>query len=378
VTTPADSPADSPAAPGPEAQAQALGVRLFLGSLAAAELMATYLGVQLGLYPALAAGPATADELAQRAGIGQRYAREWLEQQAAAGLVEVDDPEAVPEQRRFRLPEGHRLALAEPASPFYLAPLTTLPVGGIAPALPRLVQAIRAGAGVPAAGYGEPLRAAQRGMNRPVFEQLLAGWIRTALPDLHQVLRRPGAAIADVGCGTGTAALVLARTYPQARVHGFDRDPAAVAAARAGVPAAAAGRVRFEVCDLARTDPEAAGDGPAGGFDLVCVLDALHDMANPVAVLTACRRLRRPGGAVLLMEPRAQERFTAPAGDVERFLYAVSLLHCLPIGLSERPSAGTGAVLRPDTVRRYAAAAGFPRTTVLPVAHRFHRLYRLD
>jgi SAM-dependent methyltransferase len=363
--------------PDAEAQARALGTRLFLGGLAAAELMTVYLGVSLGLYQALGTGPATPDQLAGRAGIAGRYAQEWLEQQAVAGLVEVDDPAAEPGQRRYRLPEGHRQALAEAASPACLAPLTVLPVGGIAPALPRLAEAMRSGAGVPYDGYGEPLRAAQSGLNRPVFEQQLAGWIRTALPDVHQALRRPGAAIADVGCGTGTAALVLARTYPGAQVRGFDRDPAAVAAARAGVPAAAAGRVRFEVRDLAGPVPAPDGAGP-DGYDLVCVLDALHDLAQPVAVLRACAGMRKPGGAVLLMEPRAEERFTAPGSDTERFLYAVSVLHCLPVGLAEQPSAGTGAVLRPATVRRFAAAAGFGRTTVLDVAHRFHRLYRLD
>ncbi|MFG2103304.1 class I SAM-dependent methyltransferase [Micromonospora echinaurantiaca] len=362
---------------GARAQAQALGGRLFQASLAAAELMTVYLGVRLGLYEALAKGPATAAEFADRAGVAPRYATEWLEQQAAAGIVTVDDVTVPADRRRYTLPEGHRLALADTGGPWAVAPLSVLPVGGIAPALPRLAEAMRTGTGVPPDAYGAALRAAQAGMNRSVFTDLLPGWLRGALPDVHQALRRPGAAIADVGCGTGTSTLVLARTYPLARVHGFDRDADALATARAAVPAAAAERVRFTAADLAdHSDP--ADPAGAAGFDLVCVLDALHDMARPVEVLAACRAMLKPTGAVLLMEPRAAERFTAPADETERFIYTVSLLHCLPQSLVDEGSVGTGAVLRPETVRRHATAAGFARVTVLDVAHRFHRLYRLD
>jgi len=362
-------------APSPSARAQALGTQLFLSSLAAAELMTMYLGVQLGLYDVLADGPVTPGELAGRAGIAERYATEWLEQQAAAGIVDVHDAGVSADCRRFLLPPGHQLALTDRTSPFYIAPLTVLPIGGIAPVLPQLMEAMRLGDGVPYDAYGEPMRAAQSDMNRPVFEHQLAQWIRAAMPDVHQTLRRPGAAIADIGCGTGTSSLVLARTYPSAQVHGFDADAEAIAAARAVVPASA-DRVRFEVRDMAGLDAAVKPD--LGRYDLVCVFDALHDMSRPVDVLRACRALLRPGGSVMLMEPKAGEKFVAPASEVERFIYTVSVLHCLPVGMIEQPSAGTGAVLRPDTLRRYASAAGFTRTTVLDVDHRFHRLYRLD
>lgn len=100
-------------------------------------------------------------------------------------------------------------------------------------------------------------------------------------------------------------------------------------------------------------------------------------MPDPVSLLRSCRELLAKGGCVLLMEPRVRERFTAPADDTERSLYAVSLLHCLPVGLSEPDSVATGTVMRLDTVRAYAEDAGLT-LTVLPVEHRFHRLYRLD
>jgi 2-polyprenyl-3-methyl-5-hydroxy-6-metoxy-1,4-benzoquinol methylase len=191
------------------------------------------------------------------------------------------------------------------------------------------------------------------------------------MPDVHRRLRRSPAAIADVACGRGWSSLALATAYPGAVVHGFDLDATAIAAARAGTPPGLASRVSYTVCDVADLATQRS-------FDLVCVFDSLHDMPRPVEVLAACRKLLGPDGCLLLMEPRADERFTAPAGDAERFLYAVSVLHCLPVGLAGPAPAGTGTVMRPDTVRRYASAAGFGRCSVLPVDHRFHRLYRLD
>lgn len=346
-------------------EATALGTRLFGASLGCAELIATYLGVRLGLYEALARlGPASPAQLAERAGIAARYAREWLEQQAACGIVRVDDARRRPDDRVYALPDGHADALVDADSPHYVVPMTLLPATGIAPVLPRLLDAYRTGDGVPGELYGD-FHGGQ--LNRPTYLHHLAGWIRTALPDVHERLRRDGARIADVACGRGDSSVALARAYPAARVDGFDVDAGAIEAAAANAAAAGvADRVRFS-----------ARDDLAGGCDLVCILDALHDMAQPVPVLRRCRELCAPDGAVLLMEPRAEERFTAPAGDLERFLYACSVLHCLPVGLAARPSAGTGTVLRPAAVRACAAEAGFARVTVLPVEHRFHRLYRL-
>ena len=351
--------------------ATALGTRLFRASLGCAELIATYLGVRLGLYETLARlGPANPAQLAERAGIAPRYAREWLEQQAACGILRVDDPARRPDARAYELPAGHADALVDPDSPHYVTPMTLLPATGIAPVLPRLLEAYRTGSGVPGELYGD-FHGGQ--LNRPIYLHHLPGWIRTALPDVHERLAREGARIADVACGCGDSSIALARAYPAARVDGFDIDaPAIATAGRSAAAAGMDGRVRFHAGDAG------AGDaGADGAYDLVCILDALHDMARPVPVLRRCRRLCAPDGAVLLMEPRTEERFGAPAGDLERFMYACSVLHCLPVGLAEQPSAGTGTVMRPGTVRAYAAEAGFARVTVLPVEHRFHRLYRL-
>ena len=359
-----------------DSQAQSLSLRLFVACLGSAELMTAYLGVRLGLYDALRDKPATPDELAGRTGIGPRYAREWLEQQAAAGILTVDDPRRAPDSRLYTLPPGHAEALTDPDSPYYVAPLAVFPVGGIAGVLPQLIEAYRTGKGVPYATYGTGLRGGQGGLNRSVFVNELAGWIRTALPDVHAKLSAGGARIADIACGSGWSSITLARAYPTAVVHGFDLDPASVEDATANaVEAGVADRLTFAARDAAELAAAVSRDG---GYDLVCLLDALHDMARPVQVLAACRAMAAEcGGTVLLMEPRVADRFTAPAREVERFMHAVSLLHCLPVGLSEQPSAATGAMIRPAVVRDYATQAGFRAVRVLPVDHTFHRLYRL-
>lgn len=353
-------------------QAQSLSLRLFVACLGAAELMTTYLGVMLGLYEALRAGPATAAELAVRAGIDPRYAREWAEQQAAAGILTVDDPAAAPARRVFTLPPGHAEALTEPDSPHYVAPLAVFPVGGIAGVLPELLDAYRSGEGVPYATYGRGLRGGQGGLNRSVFVNQLGPWIREAMPDVDHALSSGSARIADIACGSGWSSIALARAYPDATVDGYDLDPTTIIDAADNAKLACVGnRVRFHQHDAA-TAPD-AGDG----YQLLCILDALHDMARPVEVLAAARAMVADGGTVLLMEPRVADKYTAPARDVERFMFAVSLLHCLPAGMSDPPSAATGAMMRLPLVRRYAAEAGFTKVTVLPVEHTFHRLYRL-
>lgn len=360
--------------PAHTAQAQAFAGRLFSASLAAGELMTVYLGLKLGLYRALTDGPADAGELAGRAGIAARYAREWLEQQAAAGVLEVEaetDVAGDPDRRRFRLPRGHAEALLVPDGPFAVAPFTMLPVGGIGPMLPDLLDAYRSGTGVSYERYGADFRGGQAGLNEGVFRRQLPGWIRRRLPDVHARLSAGDAVLVDVACGGGASSLSLARAYPGLRVHGYDRDEQSVLEAReAAGREGLADRVAFHARDAAGELGDRA--------DVVTLFDALHDMADPVGVLTACRGLLGPGATMLLMEPRVGERFDGAADDTERFFHVVSVLHCLPVGLADTPSAGTGTMIRPSIVARYAVDAGFREVVDVDVAHRFHRLYRLN
>ncbi len=366
--------------PGPpEAAAQALALRLFRAMLATQESFTAYLGVKLGLYQALhEAGTATAGQLAGRAGLAPRYVREWLEQQAAAGMVAVDDPARPPELRVYRLPAGYHRVLTPSADPLSLVWTAMLPLGGVAGALPHLLDAFRTGAGVPADVFGEDWRHGHGGANRALYTHQLTGWLRRYLPDVHQRLSAaaPGGAAApraaDVGCGAGWASIALARAYPAIQVTGVDTDDAVIEEARdRAAEAGVADRVSFRAADV-------TGAALAGEYDLVCLFDTLHELAHPVAALGACRALRSRSGAVLVLESGAAEAGRAPADDIERFQYATSVLHCLPAGLVGKGAAGTGTVMRPERVRGYAREAGFAAVRSFELNDRFHRLYRLD
>jgi len=371
VTTTLESQTDQSPADA-EAAAGALAERLFTAGLGALDVLTVYVGVRLGLYGALAARPgSTPGELAHDAGIAPRYAREWLEQQTVTGIVECADRDAAAEQRRYALPAGHAVVLLDADSPACMAPVA-LAAGGIAGVLPQLLDAYRTGAGVPYAAYGTDFRDGQAGFNRPGFTALLASdWLATGLPDVHARMAQGEALrVADVGCGAGWSSIALARAYPNVHVDGIDADDASIADARRNAAAAGvADRVTFEVRD--------AKDIAHDAYDLVCIFEALHDMSRPVEVLTAIRAARRADGTVLVMDERAADSFRESDGPIEAFLYACSVLHCLPVGMAEQPSAATGTVMRLDTVRSYAADAGFGEVEVLPIEHDLFRFYRL-
>ncbi len=337
----------------------------------AMELQTIYLGERLGLYQALRdGGPGTAAEVATRAGIDERYTREWLEQQAMAGILDVDDVAAAPDARRFSLASGHAEVLLDEESPYLLGPVARFIVG-FGQRLPDLLTAYRTGAGVDWADYGDDVIEAQEALNRPQFQHFLIDWI-DALPDVATRLRA-GGRVADIGCGTGWSSVWFARHYPAARVDGVDIDAGSIARARErAVAEGVADRVRF----LMATD-EAAADG-RGQYDLVSVFEALHDMADPVSVLRGARDLLAPGGAVLVADERTDDAFNTAPDSIDRMFYGYSVLGCLPNGRIGDTSVATGTVIRAETVEGYAREAGFGSVTVLPTEHGQFRFYRLD
>jgi 2-polyprenyl-3-methyl-5-hydroxy-6-metoxy-1,4-benzoquinol methylase len=359
-----------PVAPSTEEVTGELAGRLFEAGLGAFELITVALGEKLGLYRALADhGPATAAQLGEAAGVDVRYAREWCEQQAAAGLLAVDDVDLGPQQRHFALRPGSEAVLLDPESPAYLIPLGGF-LEAVGRVLPALETAFRTGGGVSYADYA--VQHAQGGFNRPAYTgQLVQAWL-PQVPDLDARLRA-GGTVAEFGCGEGWAAIALAVGYPGLRVDAFDVDAPSIETARGNAEnAGVADRVRFAVADV--TDPALTGS-----YDAVFAFEMLHDLADPVAALHTARRLTGDGVApVVIMDERAAETFAAPADPVERFLYAASVLHCLPVGRCAEHSAATGTVMRPDTLRGYAREAGFSAVTVLPIEHDMFRFYRLE
>ncbi|TMR96114.1 methyltransferase domain-containing protein [Nonomuraea basaltis] len=338
--------------------------RLFKAALGTIEVLSVHIGDRLGWYRALAAhGPADAGELTARAGGHERYAREWLEQQAAAGILEVAA------DGRFVLPKGAAEVLTDEASLAYLAPLARM-LAGAAVQMPALLDAYRSGGGVGWATFGADVRESQADMNRPWFEHALPDAL-AGVPALDAVLRRPGARIADLGCGAGWSSIALARAYPEATVQGVDVDgPSIVLAERNAAAAGVGDRLSFRHSDTALLDDSR--------FDAVFAFECVHDMARPVDALAAARRAVAPGGTVVIMDEAVGDSFTAPADELERLMYGFSLLICLPDGMNDRPSAATGTVMRPDTLRRYAQEAGFGDIAILPIQDfGFWRFYQL-
>jgi SAM-dependent methyltransferase len=238
--------------------------------------------------------------------------------------------------------------------------------------LPALIEAYRTGGGVPYAAYGPDTRDGIAEVNRPMFINLLGSAWLPAIPEIHLRLQaNPPARVADVGCGTGWSSIALARTYPKVRVDGLDLDEASIATAQANAHrAGVAERVRFELRDAA--DPQLAGQ-----YDLVTAFETLHDMARPVEALRAMRELLAEHGSVFIADERVAEAFAAPGDELDRLNYGWSILHCLPASRAESPSAATGTVMRPPTLRRYATEAGFREVQVLPIQNDFWRFYRL-
>jgi hypothetical protein len=346
---------------------EALVGRLFESVLGAMDLFAISLGDRLGLYAALHdGGPATSADLAARTGVAERYAREWLEQQAVTGILVVSS-DGTAAERRFALPDFAVPVLLEPTSPAYLAPVASFlpPLGQV---FDRLVEAYRSGSGIAWSDYPAEVVEVQASFNRPAFTHELAGWL-AAVPELDDRLAAGPARVADLACGGGWSTQALARRYPQAVIDGYDIDDASIALARRLVAGTEVeDRVRFEVCDLS---------GPAERpYDAATMFEALHDLSHPVQVLSSIRQSLVPGGILLVADERVAESFTAPGDPVERLAYGSSLLICLPGSLADG-GVGTGAAMRPSTVQQYAADAGFVSCEVAPIEHMMFRFYVL-
>lgn len=334
-------------APEPATTGEEFAGRLLSDLATAMNAALVVVGDRLGLYQALAGGGAlTAVELAWETGTEERYVREWLSAQAAAGYVSYEATTG-----RYYLPPEHVPALADTESPAFLAGGFQIAQALFA-AVDRAVDNFRTGAGM---AWGEHAACLFEGSDRFLragyLGHLTRSWV-PALEDVEAKLRR-GALVADVGCGPGTATLLLARAYPASRFFGFDTHAASIEQARAR--AAQTGledRVRFEV---------AAGSAfPGNGYDLVAHFHALHLMGDPVAAARRARAALASDGTWMIVEAFAQERLEANLNPVGRMFYAASTMLGVPASLAHEGVA-LGGQISEAGLRGIAAEAGFSR-----------------
>jgi len=358
-------------AAAPSAATEAFVDRVRLAALGAFELTSVVIGVKLGLYAALhAAGASTSTELAAATGTAERPVREWLEQNAAGGILSLvadsDDPTA----RRFALPDAHATALLDRESDAYYAPSAVQVVAAVR-SLNLVLESFRSGAGFPFAAAGDDTRISEGEGNRRAYLGPLGHEWLPSIADVDARLRRdPAARVADIGCGYGWSSIGIALAYPTVRVDGLDLDAPAIDGARENARAAGVSdRVTFTRADAATSDL-------TGPYDLVTVLEAFHDMSQPVAILRAFRERLAEDGSILVVDMKTHERFAPPSDEHERYLYGWSVMDCLHGGFQDG-GPGTGTVMRPATLRGYAEAAGLGRFEILPIEHEFWRFYRL-
>ncbi len=350
----------------------ALAERIFLAALGTFDIFAIHMGDQLGYYRALGDGLAkTSSELASATGTNERSTQEWLEQQGVSGILVCENPGEDARVRRYILPAAYHELFLEPDSLTTVVPIAQIIVGAVHP-IDQLIEAYRGNGGVRYEDYGANLAEGQARFNRPMLRsQLVQEWI-PALPDIAtRFAADPPARVADIGMGYGWSSIALAQAFPTIQVDGFDLDKASVDVANTlAVEEGVSERVRFYHRD--------AGDSELHGqYDLALAVECIHDMSDPVSVLSAMRRLVGPGGTVLIVDEKVPDEYSAPGTDSDRYFYGFSVLHCLPVGLVEQPSVGTGTVIRQATMRDYAQQAGFASVEVLPVEHDFFNLYRM-
>jgi SAM-dependent methyltransferase len=335
------------ALPSPDQKAEEFHRRLLSDVATAMSAALVVVGDRLGLYRALAGGGAmTSVELADETATHERYVREWLNAQTAAGYVRYEATTG-----RYYLPPQHVSGLADAENPAFALGGFQIAQAMFA-AVDRAVQNFRSGEGMT---WGEHAACLTEGSDRFLrggyLAHLTTAWV-PALEGVEAVLRR-GARVADVGCGLGTATLLLARAYPASRFTGFDTHAPSIEAARARAARAGLGdRVSFEVA----SDTDFAGRD----YDLIAHFHSLHLMGDPVAAARRVRTALAPHGSWMIVEPFAHERFEGNINPLGRLFYAASTMLGVPASLAHEGVA-LGAQASEAGLRSVAVEAGFSR-----------------
>lgn len=306
----------------------------------------TVIGHKLGLYKAMAgAGALTSQQLAEKTGLAERYVREWLNNQTAGGYIAYD-----PATRGYTLPPAHVPVVADPESPVFLVPALE-----VAASLwldeEQIANVFRTGEGIAWGAHHHRLFCGSESLFRPGYKAfLVSNWI-AALDGVEQKLTR-GAEVADVGCGHGASTIILARAFPNSTFVGFDSHGESIETARRRASEAGVTQnIRFETVD--------ARSYPGRDYDLICFMDCLHDMGDPIGAARHAAARLKPDGSVLLVEPAAGNAIEDNINPVSRLYYAASTAVCTPCSLSQDVGLALGAQAGERRLSEVMQEAGF-------------------
>jgi len=337
------------------AVAEAFGERMLETLNAGSLVLMISIGHRTGLFDTMAGmEPATSAEIAAKAGLDERYVREWLGAMTTGRVIDVEAGSG-----RFRLPPEHAASLTRAARPGNMATTCQwIPVLGSVES--RIVDCFRNGGGVPYEAYDR----FHEVMAEESDQTVVAALVEDILPGVSGLVERleSGIDVLDVGCGSGRAVNLLARTYPKSRFTGYDFSEESIANANAEADRNGTKNVRFVAKDVAQIDDSDA-------FDLVTAFDAIHDQARPDAVLAGIARALRGDGLFLMQDiagtSHVHEDVEHPVGT---FLYTISCMHCMTVSLAN-DGAGLGAMWGRETARRMLHEAGFANVGVKSLPH---------
>ncbi|HWZ50582.1 MAG TPA: class I SAM-dependent methyltransferase [Granulicella sp.] len=320
----------------------------FVGDLGAAmSASLVVLGDELGLYRAMdAAGhPVSSAELAAMTDTDERYVREWLSAQAAAGYVQYQA-----DVRLFSLSPEQAFALAQEDSPAYIPGAFQI-ASAMVKDEHKIAEAFRSGVGVGWHEHHPSLFEGTERFFRPNYAANLTGKWLPALEGISERLVR-GARVADVGCGYGASTILMAQAYPNSRFFGFDYHQDSIERARERARQAGVGdRTSFQVAT--------AKDFPGENYDLVTFFDCLHDMGDPVGAAAHVRKTLASGGAWMIVEPFAHDRLEENLNPVGRVFYAASTMLCTPASRAQEVGLALGAQSGEKRMREVVTAGGF-------------------
>ena len=321
----------------------------------------TSIGHRTGLFDAMAGlPPSTSEQIGSAAGLNERYVREWLGAMVVGGIVEHD-----PKNATYHLPREHGAFLTRAASPDNIAAFAQyIPLLGSVE--DGIVESFKNGGGVPYSAFPRFHEVMPEDSGQTVLPALTEH-ILPLVPGLVERLEK-GIDVLDVGCGSGRALNLMARTFPNSRFLGYDLSEEAIARARTEAQEHGTMNARFEVKDAATLDEEAR-------YDLITTFDAVHDQADPAAVLKGIANALREDGIYLMQDiagsSHPHNNLDHPIGP---FLYTISCMHCMTVSLAQGGE-GLGAMWGEEKAKDMLEEAGFTKVEVEQLPHDFQNYY---